>query len=465
MTISSGNLDSLLNTTLNVSTLANLTYMSGTASNGTVSSVTAQTGATTYMGFDSLKVTSVTDSNNNIVVTGYESGGYYGGTTAVPWYFTVIGQSGNDLLLAANGAAALTSLPASTVASFIQSGNSSSLSSDLFVLNIANANVGTDVTSSQTLTFTPLTAPVETVAQATSSTPAQAVQILDSAANVNAGLDALQGLVAAGKISSISLTDSGTPNFSISAAQSTNDAQTLKDIGSSYTLTIDGSPANITASGVAGHGTTVKFSGTAAEYTVTPSGDGTNFTVTDTGTGRSSTDHLGSITALQFSDFTDFIANAPSNGGITTGNVTELYSAVLARVPDVSGLAFYQQAVATTPGLSLNQLAQYFLSSPEYKNNAAHNYAQNSTGDAQFITDTYTNLLHRAPESGAIPFYQNVINGYTNGLTPGTAAYAAAEQTGHAQVLVYFSASPEFLTDVQITAAHPADAQHFLYLI
>jgi len=463
MTISSGNLDSLLNQTFTVSTLANLTYVSGTASNGTVTSVTATTGAATYGSFDSLKVTSITDSNNNIVVTGYETGGGYygGGTTAVPWYFTAVGQNGNDLLLAANGAVAATSLSQAQVAADIQAGNSSLLSSDLFVFAINGAAVAPQ----QTLTFTALSGPVETVAQATATPPGGQVAITDSAANVNASLDALESLAAAGKISTVTLTDSGIPNLSVSAAQSTGDAALLKDIGSTYTLTIDGTPANITASGIAGHGTVVTFSGSAAQYTVTPAGDGVNFTVTDTSTGRASTDHLGTITALKFSDFTDFIANAPSNTGITTGNVTEIYAAVLARVPDVSGLAYYQQLVATTPALSLNQLAQNFLSSPEYVNNTAHNYAQSSAGDAQFINDTYTNLLHRAPESGAVPFYQNVIAQFTNGLTPGTAAYTAAALAGHAQVLVDFSASTEYLVDVRITAQHPADAQHFLYVI
>jgi hypothetical protein len=51
------------------------------------------------------------------------------------------------------------------------------------------------------------------------------------------------------------------------------------------------------------------------------------------------------------------------------------------------------------------------------------------------------------------------------GLTAGTAAYAAAEATAHALVLAYFSQSPEFLNDVQITAQHPADATHWLILI
>ena len=50
-------------------------------------------------------------------------------------------------------------------------------------------------------------------------------------------------------------------------------------------------------------------------------------------------------------------------------------------------------------------------------------------------------------------------------LTPGTQAFAAAQFQAHAQMLVYFSASAEFLGDVQVTAQNSASAQHWLVLI
>ena len=525
MSFTSGNLDSLLNMTFNVDTLANLIFVSGTTANGTVSSVTAKTGASTYGTFDSLKVTSINDATNTIVVTGTytsQGDGYYGGggTTTVPWVFDVVGQVGSDLLLAANGSAAISALSSSAVASLIQSGSASTLSSDLFVFATDGSAVG--ASASQTLTFAPLSLPTESVAMVLAAPPSAAVTVTDSAAAVQGSLNALQGLVAGGDISGITLTDQGTPSLAISATQASADAgvlgkisgsyglavtdsmanvlsnigalnslaaaghalsitltdsatpdimltpaqlaadtAVLKDVSSQFVMTVDGSAANITVAGIAGRGTVVALSGTASQFTLTPNGDGVGFTLTN----GSGTDHFSTITALQFSDGTDFIANAPSSSQITSGNVVELYSAVLARVPDVGGVAFYQAAATANPGLTLNTLAQYFLGSDEYKNNPAHAYAQSAQGDANFITDTYTNLLHRAPDTGAVPFYQNVIAQFTNGLTPGTAAYAAAQLAGHAQVLVYFSVSPEFLSDVQITAQHPADAQHFLYLI
>jgi hypothetical protein len=138
---------------------------------------------------------------------------------------------------------------------------------------------------------------------------------------------------------------------------------------------------------------------------------------------------------------------------------------VFGREPDVPGLAYYQAAVKTSPSTPLTQYAANFLQSPEYVNNSAHNYAQTTAGDTQFINDSYTNLLHRAPESGAVPFYLDLISKFTQNLTPGTAAYAAAELQAHATVITDFSQSAEFLGDVQITTAHPADTQHWLYLI
>jgi hypothetical protein len=77
----------------------------------------------------------------------------------------------------------------------------------------------------------------------------------------------------------------------------------------------------------------------------------------------------------------------------------------------------------------------------------------------------YNNLLHRAPEAGAVPYYLNIVSELTQGAAAGTSAYSAADLAAHATLLVDFSNSQEFLANVQITAQHPADAQHWLFLI
>jgi hypothetical protein len=129
-------------------------------------------------------------------------------------------------------------------------------------------------------------------------------------------------------------------------------------------------------------------------------------------------------------------------------------------------LAFYQAYMSKNPATSLQQYAEFFLNSPEYTANSEHAYAQTVAGDQQFITDSYQNLLHRAPSADEVAFYEtNVIAPALKTLQAGSAAYAAADLAAHALTLVYFSASPEFLADVQVTATNPPSAQHWLVLV
>jgi hypothetical protein len=175
---------------------------------------------------------------------------------------------------------------------------------------------------------------------------------------------------------------------------------------------------------------TVQMTGTAAAHNFT----GENWT---------------GANALQFSDQTVIVAATPGPAnGVTTGNVTELYSAVLAREPDVGGLAFYQNFLKSNPSTALQTFADFFLNSAEYK--GSHSYAVGTAGDSQFIMDSYQNLLHRTPSTDEVNFY------LTNVMS---------QPDAHALMLVYFSASAEFLKDVQITASNPASAQHWLLLV
>jgi len=293
--------------------------------------------------------------------------------------------------------------------------------------------------------------------------------ISDTAANIATNIDALQAPIQSGQVGWITLTDTGIPTLSITAAQLTNDSWVLRDIIGSFGLSIDASAANLTIQGYHQYlGTisdTVVFSGSASEYQITPLSNGQGVTVTDTGTGRTSVDTLTGIDALKFSDTTVIIAHTPSTTTATSGNITELYGAVFGRLPDAAGLAYYQAQQANHPSETLTNFATSFLQSPEYTNNAAHKYAQNTAGETQFITDMYNNLLHRAPESGAIPYYLNLITQLTQGAATGTTAYTSADLNAHATLLVDFSNSGEFLNNVQVTAQHPADANHWLVLI
>ena len=289
-------------------------------------------------------------------------------------------------------------------------------------------------------------------------------EVVESAAAVSAELDSLQTLASANSLISVTATDAGFAALPATPAQLTSDAQALAKIGGNFYILIAADTTSETIAGVSGHGNIVAFSGTASQWTVTPSGNGTSFTVTN----GTVTDTLSGVTALQFSDYTDFVASqtAASAGGVSSAQITNLYAAVFGRTPDVPGLAYYEAEAAANPSIPITAYAKSFLQSPEYTNNSAHNYAQTSAGDAQFITDTYSNLLHRAPGTGDVAWYQaNVIDTILGGANPGTAAYTQAELQAHASVLADFSASSEFLNDVQITSQSKASTQHWLILI
>lgn len=286
------------------------------------------------------------------------------------------------------------------------------------------------------------------------------VGVSDSAANITANLSSLAGMATAGTLTSLHVTDGAA--ITMTAAQMTSDAALLKLLSGNYSLTIDASAGTgLTLSGIAGHGAVVELGGTASQYTLTPKGDGAGFTIASS----TVSDQISGITALSFGGTLDFVATTPGPANaITSGNITELYGAVFGRLPDVSGLAFYQAYLTANPSVGLTTYATYFLSSGEYT--GSHNYAQTTAGESQFVADIYTNLLHRAASASEVSFYYDkVIAPAIAGLTPGSAAYASADLAAHAQVLTYFSQSTEFLGDVQITAQHPADSAHWLYLI
>ena len=291
--------------------------------------------------------------------------------------------------------------------------------------------------------------------------------INDTAAELSANFDQLQSLAAAGKITDIEFSDyqTTTPStLSLTSAQFANDQTALNDITyDAFNVAITPSSANATIN-ASGYGATVVLPGASTLYTVKSAGNGVGFTLSGNGVN----DTISNVTALQFSDHTLFVASQTpaAAGGVSSFQVTSLYAAVLARQPDVGGLASYEAYAAANPSVGIVTYGEWFLKSAEYTGNIAHNYAQTAAGDAQFITDTYVNLLHRAPESGAVAFYQaNVINPMLSGLTAGSAAYTQAELVAHATVLTYFSQSSEFQGDVAVTAQHPADGTHWLLLI
>jgi hypothetical protein len=270
-----------------------------------------------------------------------------------------------------------------------------------------------------------------------------------TAANASSDLDSLEKLISAGSINTIYLTDSGTPTITVSAAQFANDTAALKALSGSFNtvVTLPSTSATIHG-GISGLGTVVEISSAFTAYTVSAAGDG--------------------ITEVQFNDASLIVASQSATGtqAPTSAQVTELYGAVFGRLPDVGGLGFYEQTATKNQGIGFLTYAEWFLNSPEYT--SAHSYAANSTGDAQFITDSYQNLLGRAPAAGDIDFYETkVINPIIAADLAAGKTMAQAELEAHAQVLVYFSASPEFTNDVSTTGTGtPAfGGHHWLLLV
>lgn len=308
--------------------------------------------------------------------------------------------------------------------------------------------------------------------------PTLYVNVADSAANVAGALDSLQNLVAHGDLASVKVTDSGFAAVDVTPVQMSRDVGAIGLLSGNYYLAVPISHDNVSVTGPGGHATVVQYSQDETLYTLAA---GPNGSVTVTCSGG--VDHLTNVDELQFGEFSSFITSppgstgAPTTGNIfiaaapgtgvapTSGNITELYSAVLAREPDAPGLTYYENILKANPNTPLTTFAQWFLQSPEYKSDPAHAYAQTTAGDSKFIIDAYNDLLHRAPESGAIPYYLNVISEVTGGATPGTADYTSALLKAHATVITYFSQSPEFLNDVRIMPGHSGDAQHWLFLV
>jgi autotransporter passenger strand-loop-strand repeat protein len=301
------------------------------------------------------------------------------------------------------------------------------------------------------------------VADYTAGTLWSQVTVTDSAADISANLSGLESIAAAGKLADITLTDSGYATLWVTASQLSSDSLALNDITGNLILEVDATTAsNVTITGLSGHATVVNFSGTASQYAVTAVGDGSSVTVSGTSIG---TDHISNATILHFSDFNEVLAAGTAASGTTlsAANVAELYAAGLGRAPDAAGLSYYENLIKANPTLTAATLATSFLSSPEYT--AAHSYAQTSAGDAQFVSDLYTNMLHRSGSTAEVSYYTNIINTFTSGLTAGTTAYTTAELNAHAVVLADFSASAEFLSNIEITAQHPASSQHWLVLL
>jgi len=158
---------------------------------------------------------------------------------------------------------------------------------------------------------------------------------------------------------------------------------------------------------------TVVLNGARSAYAVTQSPTGT-LTVHANASGANNI--LTGVERLQFSDAT--VAMDVNGVG---GQAYRLYQAAFNRAPDSAGLGFWISYM--DKGMSLNDAAQQFMASPEFKT-----LYGNSPSNADFVDKLYHNVLHRPGEADGVKFWMDYLT--TGGGT-------------QAKVLAFFGESPE----------------------
>ena len=184
-----------------------------------------------------------------------------GGSSPVDSPVTVAYYLANQAALDANGNVVIADTAANV------STNIDALNADADVTSITLTDAGTP-----TLTLTVAQALDDTQALGAITNASYAISIADTAANVSANIDALN---ADADVTSIALTDAGTPTLTLTAAQASSDGKALGEITSPYTITISDTAANIeelTATQIAGlgnlHVTQIAASDTGVALTV-----------------------------------------------------------------------------------------------------------------------------------------------------------------------------------------------------
>ncbi len=172
------------------------------------------------------------------------------------------------------------------------------------------------------------------------------------------------------------------------------DLAVYRDVGLPVTKTLsspDGHTivpgvGNQTVTGTPGLDTAVILAARTG-YTVAPSGTG--FLLS----GSMGVDLLNSVERVTFSDNTGIALDITGHGG----QAYRLYQTAFSRTPDQAGLGF--QINALDAGNSLLAVANNFLASPEFTG------TYGALNDQQFVTQLYSNVLHRAPDAGGLAFY------------------------------------------------------------
>ena len=108
---------------------------------------------------------------------------------------------------------------------------------------------------------------------------------------------------------------------------------------------------------------------------------------------------------LGFSDSAENVARLePVAGDVNVAEATRMYQASFNRTPDAPGL--HNWASQLNNGLTVQNMAAYFLASPEFLSGAVSN--------ASFVNNLYVNALHRPADSAGAANWVSALNGGTS---------------------------------------------------
>jgi hypothetical protein len=161
---------------------------------------------------------------------------------------------------------------------------------------------------------------------------------------------------------------------------------------------------------------TMQFSGGRAAYKLTKAGAG--YTLQDQAPGGA-VDTLVNVERLKFIDSISVALDTGGDG--IAGQAYRLYQAAFNRTPDAEGVGFWMHYM--DGGMSLNQVAGFFVTSPEFIGLYGANLS-----NADMIDKLYHNVLHRAGDADGVKFWTH---------------YMEVDGGTQAKMLAFFGQSPE----------------------
>lgn len=188
--------------------------------------------------------------------------------------------------------------------------------------------------------------------------------------------------------------------------------------------------------------TTAATSGAADNFsfTVDPTG---LVTLTDTTTGK-----IQQVSGISYLIFGGGATGVDGNGnadyqqmyfigGANQTEVTNLYNAAFGRHPDLGGVEYYMNQLNS--GTTFQQIGTEFMNSPEFQSRFGANIS-----DSQFVTNLYTNVLHRTPVASELAYYTAALANQEAGSVVNT---TNPMLWNRAQELINFAISPENQAD------------------